>query len=230
MARKKRKLIKITLGSVGIILLFILVVMINLVIFKKNESVVSDGKPIEPYGERHSALLVVDIQEATTGEASMNSFYKMNSDDLIHRINSIVDDFKKRNSLVIYVRSEISNPLINLLNHSFAKGGSGSKFDKRLESNPDFEIVKNRNDAFTNTGLDDVLITNKINELYIVGLDAAYCIKITSAAALNRKYKVNIIEEALLSESEAMKNSMITHFKDMGIKVLRVDDIEIDED
>lgn len=216
---------KILLGIIGITVLFILVVIANFVIFGKNASVVSKGQPIENYKEHNSALLVVDIQEATTGEISTNSFYKKNADVLIKKINQMAGILKSRNSLVIYVRSEISNPFINLLNNSFAKGSSGSHFDKRLKPCPDFEIVKSRNDAFINTKLDDILITHKISELYITGLDAAYCINITSEAAQNRNYKVNIIEEAILSESVAMKDSMITGFKHRGIMILSADSI-----
>ncbi|WP_372934256.1 cysteine hydrolase family protein [Mariniphaga sediminis] len=230
MTKKTRKFKKIILGIAGILVLFILIVIVNLIIFEKNASVVSKGQPIKKYGEHNYALLVIDIQEATTGETSMSSFYKTNSEVLIKNINQIVDSFKNRNSLVIYVRSEISNPFINLLNNSFAKGGLGSKFDKRLKSNYDFEIVKSRNDAFNKTKLDNILATNKINELYIVGLDAAYCIKITSEAARNRNYQVNIIEEAILSESETMKDSMLTYLKDWGIKILSIDSIKILED
>ena len=229
MTKKKRKLKKIILGIVGVMVLFILVVIVNLIIFEKNASVISKGQPIENYSKHNCALLVVDIQEATTGETSMNSFYKNNSEVLIKKINRITDIFENRNSLVVYVRSEISNPFINLLNNSFAKGSLGSKFDKRLKSNLTLEVVKSRNDAFIDTELDNILTRNKISELYIVGLDAAYCINITSEAAQNRSYKVNLIEEAILSESEAMKDSMITNYRNRGIMILSIDSINIVE-
>lgn len=229
MAKKNKLLKKTVLGIAGLIVLFILVVIINFIIFEKKASVVSKGQSIEYHAKNNSALLVVDIQEATTGETSINSFYKINSDILIPKINQIADIFKNKNFVIIYVRSEISNPLINLLNNSFAKGSIGAKFDKRLNSNSDFKVVKSRNDAFIDTDLDKILTSNKISELYIVGLDAAYCINITSKAAQNRGYKVNLIQEAILSESEVMKDSMITNFRDRGIMILSIDSINIVE-
>ena len=225
MTKKKGKLKKIILGTIGVIILFILVVIVNLIVFEKESSVVSKGQPIENYNRSQSALLVLDIQEATTGESSLNPYYREESDALISKINLIIDAFKNKNSLVVYVRSEVSNPLINLINNSFAKGSSGAKFDKRLNLNSDIEIVKSRNDAFINTGLDHILTNNKINELYIVGLDVAYCINITSEAARNRNYKVNLIEDAVLSESEEMKDSMIRIFKKRGITILNIQKI-----
>ncbi len=228
MNKKKGILKKIILCIIGVVILFVLVMAVSLVIFEKNASVISKGEPIKNYGNHNCALLVVDIQEATTGETSMNSYYKEESDTLIAWINHITDVFKYSNSLIIYVRNEVANPLINLVNSSFARGGTGTKFDKRLKLGSDIDIVKSRNDAFINTELDSVLIRNRIDELYIVGLDAAYCINVTSEAARNRNYKVNLIAEAILSESEAMKDSMITDFKKRGMTVLNIKNMFID--
>ena len=221
---KKRKIKKIILSFTGIIILFILVVIINLIIFEKNALVISEGEPITN-NNQNRALLVIDIQEATTGENSSNLYYKEKSADLISGINLLSNYFSNENSLVIYIRSEVTNPLINLINNSLAKGGAGAKFDKRLILNSEIEIVKSRNDAFINTELDNILTKNKISELYIVGLDAAYCINITSAAALNRNYKVHLVKEAILSESETLKDSMITVLEKRGITILDLKDI-----
>ena len=227
MSNKKRILKRTIIGIVGAIVLFIIVLIVNLVLFEKNTSVVSNGEPIENFTERNFALLVIDIQEATTGEISSNSFYRKNSAELINNINRISDSCKNQNIPIIYIRSEITNPLINLLNSSFAKGSKGAKFDKRLNIDSEIEIVKRRNDAFFKTRLDSILTVNKINELYIVGLDAAYCINITVEAAQNRKFKVNLIEEAILSESSEMKDSMFVNFRDRGVNVVNIDNFKV---
>lgn len=122
MPKKKGLLNKIILGIIGLLVLFIIVLFVNYKIFEKNWSIVSQGQPIENYGERRAALLVVDIQEGTTGDVSKNPFYKQNADIVIEKINHISDIFKNNKYLILYIRSEISNPLINLLNSSYAKG------------------------------------------------------------------------------------------------------------
>ena len=227
MAEKKGILKKIILGIIGSIVLFILIVIGNLIIFEKTASVVSKGQPIENFNEKNFALIVIDIQEATTGVVSANSFYTENSDDLIKTINQITESYRNQNIPVIYIRSEITNPLINLLNNSYAKGSLGAKFDKRLNIGSGKEVIKSRDDAFINTDLDSILTINKINELYLMGLDAAHCINITVKAAQNRKYKVNLIEEAILSESAAMKDSMMISFRDRGVKVIKIENLKI---
>jgi nicotinamidase/pyrazinamidase len=229
MPKKQGILKKIILGTIGLLFLFIIVLVVNYKNFEKNWTSISLGQPIGNYDERRAALLVVDIQEGTTGNASRNLFYKKSADKLIEKINYLSDIFKNRNLLILYIRTEISNPLINLLDNSYAKGTLGAEFDKRLKFHSGLEVVKIGNDSFINSNLDSILTRSKINELYIVGLDAAYCINVTSIAAKNRNYHINLIEEAILSESEAMKDSMIVDFRNRGIEIVSIDSINIVE-
>ena len=229
MVKKKGIMKKIILGTIGTIFLFVIIVIINLVVFEKNGSVVSKGQIIKNYNERNYALLVIDIQEATTGVVSKYPFFEMNSDVLIKNINRIIESFINQNALVIYVRSEISNPLINLVNNSYAKGSLGARLDKRLKIVTDIEIVKIGEDSFRNTNLDSILTRNKISELYIVGLDAAECVNSTVEAAQNRNYRVNLIDEAILSKSIDMKDSMIVNFKARGVKIIALDSLNLME-
>lgn len=227
MAKKKGLIKKILLGIFGTIILFALIVFINLIIAGHYESIVTTGQKIENYDKHKSALLVIDIQEATTGHLSMYPFFQKNSDELINNINRITDIFYNQNILVIHIRSEISNPLINLLNNSYAKGSPGAQFDKRIKTTSGFEVIKRAKDSFKNTNLDSILINNEVSELYIVGLDAAECVNATIEASQNRNYKVNLIEEAILSKSSEMKDSMIVIFKDRGVNLLHIDSLKV---
>ena len=227
MARKKGLVKRIIFGIIGVIILFILVVIVNLIIVGKYASIITKGLPIENNGEHHYALLVIDIQEATTGDVSMYPFFKKNSEALIKSINQITDSFRIQNIPVVYVRSEITNPLVNLINSSYAKGHPGAKFDKRLKTASGIEVVKKSKDSFRNTTLDSILISNKVNELYIVGLDAAECVNATVEAAQNRNYRVNIIEEAILSKSKEKKDSMIVNFRNRGVRITNIDSLNI---
>jgi len=226
MNRKKGLIKKIIFGIIGTIILFTLIVFINLIAAGQYESKVTKGRPIDNYSELKSALLVIDIQEATTGHLSLYPFFQKNSDELIKNINRITDSFNNQNILVIHIRSEISNPLINLLNSSYAKGSSGAQFDKRIKTSSGLKVIKRAKDSFKNTNLDSILTSNKINELYIVGLDAAECINATVEAAQNRYYRVNLIKEAILSKSIEMKDSMITSFQGRGVQVLNIDSLK----
>lgn len=230
MAKKKSLPKKLMWAFMGLIVLPILILIINLIVFEKTAGVVSEGEPIANYENGKSALLVIDIQEGTTGECPMNPVYHENSDSYIAAVNDLIQYFKERESAIVYVRSEITNPLINVLNNSFAKGSVGAQLDKRLNIASDMIVVKSRNDAFINTQLDSLLVDNQINELYVVGLDAAYCVNKTVEAAQNRKYKVTLINEGILSESTAMKDSMLTNYIDRGVQIVKMKELPMVED
>jgi nicotinamidase-related amidase len=55
-----------------------------------------------------------------------------------------------------------------------------------------------------------------------VGLDAAECVNATVEASLNRNYKVNLIEEAILSKTTGTRDSMIIVFKNRGVNILHI--------
>ena len=126
-----------------------------------------------------------------------------------------------------YVRSEITDPLINLVNSTYAKGSPGVKYDQRLKIVSDLEVVKSAKDSFRKTRLDSILISQKVNELYIVGLDAAECVNTTVEAAQNRQYRVHIIEEAVMSKSKALTDSMMVIFRNKGVHVTGLDDLSL---
>lgn len=229
MNKKKGRIKKIIWSILAAVVVFIVVLIINLIIFEKKASIVSTGEPIVQVNETHPALLVVDIQEATTGQASLNQHYINESERLIQNINEIATIFKRQHLPVIYIRSEITNPLVNLLNSSFAKGSVGAELDQRLQLVSSSIIVKSRNDAFINTTLDDILEKNRVNTLYIVGLDAANCINLTTQAAQNRNYNIRLISEAILSESEEMKDSMFVEFRERNVEVLNLNQLDLIE-
>ena len=229
MNKKKGLIKKIMLGITGLIILFILIVFINLLITGHAGSVITKGLPIESYPHPGSALLVIDIQEATTGNLSMTPFFKEKSGEFIKNINRVIDSCKTHDILIVLIRNEISNPLINLVNNSYAKGSPGAKFDKRLNTTSGIEVIKRAMDSFKNTNLDSLLTVNKVSKLYIVGLDAADCINATVEAAQNRKYNVNLIKEAILSETAETRDSMLGVFKNKGVNVLHIESLEVTE-
>lgn len=227
MSKLKKTIKKIIFGIIGAVVLFVGIVIINIIVLVRNEPIVSKGQPIGNYEKGNCALLIVDIQEVITGEYSIYPSLQENSEKLIDKINQVVDSFKMHSYPVIYVRSEIANPFINLVNDSYAKGSPGVKFDKRLKMISNLEVVKTGKDSFRKTMLDEILTRNKVNELYVVGLDAAECVDATIQAAQYRKYKVNVIKEAVISKSKRMTDSMMVCFKDRGVRVVRSDSLAL---
>jgi nicotinamidase-related amidase len=211
---------KILLWSFVVIIGIVGVFYINFAIFKKRGAIVTEGTPIENYQSCNSALLVIDLQEYTTGEVSMNEVFKKEADDLINRINKIVEKSDENGIPVIYILTEISNPLINLMNNSLAPGSFGAQLDRRLKIQSDYIIPKKKQDAFSNTDLDSILIKMEISRLFVVGLDAAFCVNSTIDGAGNRGYDIAAISDAIISDPDTVKIQMLKEYSDKGVEIL----------
>ena len=188
----------------------------------------TEGTPIENYQSNNSALLVIDIQEYTTGEVSITEVFKTAADDLIRRINMITEKSAENGIPVIYIRSEISNPLINLMNNSMAVGSLGAELDRRLNILSDYVIPKEKQDAFSNSILDSILIESEISRLFVVGLDAAFCVNSTIEGARNRGYDIAVISDATISDPDSMKNFMLDEFVNRGVEILNTQEFFVE--
>jgi nicotinamidase/pyrazinamidase len=211
---------KILLWTLMAIVLIIGILFINLKVFEKRGTIVTKGIPIENYHSDNSALVVIDIQEYTTGVVSINEVFTRKAENLIQRINKITEKSVESGIPVIYIRSEISNPLINLINSSVAVGSLGAQLDARLKIVSDFIIPKEKQDAFSNPKLDSMLIKNEISRLFVVGLDAAFCVNSTIEGARNRGYKVVAISDAIISDPDTAKIQMLEEYADRGVDIL----------
>jgi nicotinamidase/pyrazinamidase len=212
----KKIILRVSLG----LILIVIVIAGNLIVFNKQASRISQGKPIDKTAFQNSALLVIDIQEGTTGEFSANESYKKDSDALIQRINGIIEKSVENKIPVVYIRNEVSNPLVNLINSSLARGSRGADIDRRLKVVSDHTLSKEKQDAFSNAKLDSLLVKNRVGRLFITGLDAAYCVNSTLIAAKNRGYEVSVIGDAVISETDSLKDRMFKEFADKNIQVL----------
>ena len=107
-----------------------------------------------------------------------------------------------------------------LMNNSMAVGSLGAQLDRRLNILSDYVIPKEKQDAFSNSYLDSILIESEISRLFIVGLDAAFCVNGTIEGARNRGYDIAVISDAILSDPDSMKNFMLDEFVNRGVEIL----------
>jgi len=211
---------KIIISAFLILVLIILILIGNYIIVMKSSSEISKGKPIIQMDSTKQALLVIDIQEGITGKSSTTDFFISNSETLIKKVNQIIDSSHINNIPVIYVKNEISNPLINILNNSMEKGSPGAELDDRLRIVSDYIINKDKGDAFSNPLLDSILIKNNINKLVFTGLDLVQCVNSTILAAVNRNYKICVISDAVITDPDSLKNGILEKFKQSGFEVI----------
>jgi len=93
------------------------------------------------------------------------------------------------------------------------EGQPGTELDSRIKVINQDDFTKKISDAFSNPGLEKFLISNQVDELYLTGLDAAYCVYYTALGARQRGYRVTIVRDAVMTRKN-MKDILKRYEKD----------------
>lgn len=217
---------KVILRTLSVLVLIVILIIVYGLITYNQFSTVSQGETIPEYSISKSAVLVIDIQEGTTGTHSIVTLYKEQADTLIETVNTIIHKADKLNIPVIYIYHESTNFLQNLLSGGTMKKGSPStNIDSRIHIISDVLLSKHKMDAFSNSELDTYLQDNQIDHFYITGLDAVFCVDRTVRAALNRNYKITYITDAVICHSNEKKKHLLDKYENMNIELTTSDQV-----
>ena len=179
------------------------------------------GATIGDYGQTRPALLVIDIQEGLTGSVARSSDYAAQAEPFLGVVNRVIAQARTLNMPVIYIHHEVTNGLVNFLSRGvMAAGSPGAAFDHRLEVVTGNDFPKRRLDGFSNPDLGRFLQENQINRLYLIGLDAAFCVDRTARGGLNRGYEVRVVKEAIITRKPAKMPGLLDKYRASGINVI----------
>lgn len=185
---------------------------------------ISEGEQIATYPDTKTAILVIDIQEGTTGQNSAYPGYLGQADNLIEVVNNLIVVSQQSGVTTVYIKQETENFTVNFLtNSALAKGTPNAEIDKRVDMVSKHIFSKQVQDAFSNPELDEFLIANQINRLIITGLDINGCVGAAIGAAQNRGYEVLVVEDGVISETEAAKQEKLAELRSGRIQILSSD-------
>lgn len=197
-----------------LVLLFGLFVMRNMFIPTK-------GKRIEAYPHPTKALLVMDIQESGGGSNRQSTLLSTSTPlgAMIAATNRGIDWFDQAGMEVAYIRQVFGNDLLTRLHGGrILAGRLEPRIDRRIMIINNNDFKKNRTDAFSNPKLEQFLIARQVDEVFLVGLDAAFCVYYTALGALNRGYKVTVIQDAVLTGRDMTK--VLERYRQKGIRII----------
>lgn len=181
----------------------VVLIVIGTITIAKKIYTPTQGAKIAKYATPRKALLVIDVQEDYTGPKGKQPVLFKGVDAQISTINGLIDSASKSGMEVVYIRQLFDN---NFITRNFVgrtiEGQPGTELDSRIKIVDQNDFTKKISDAFSNPKLNDFLIRNQIDELYLTGLDAAYCVYYTAVGALNRGYKVTAVKDALMTRKD----------------------------
>jgi nicotinamidase-related amidase len=217
---KNRKALKIFLSIFGVILIVIAIFSIRVL----SLTTPTNGDPISEYSSPKSALLVIDMQNDTTGN---NSFYG-DTTDFIAKVNQSIDIAKKNSMEIVYIKQEYKNNPLDLLISSgkYRAGTEGVQLDSRLQVASENIFTKVKSDAFSSKNLENYLVSKQIDTIYIVGADATACVYKTALGGINRKYKVFVVEDSIISLNSEIIKKMLNKYTSDGIGVISLEEFD----
>ncbi|HIJ88866.1 MAG TPA: cysteine hydrolase [Desulfuromonadales bacterium] len=186
--------------------------------------VATRGTRIQAYPAPRKALLVLDLQEGYRGTNPRQAATAPAAGGMLDTVNRLIGMAAETGMEVCYVRQVFSNNL-------FVRMHGGKRVekiivDRRIVKINDNDFAKNRTDAFSNSMLEQFLIDHRVNELYLTGVDAAYCVYYTARGALNRGYTVTVVRDAVATRSDMTK--VLERYAAEGIQVVTSEQL-IDE-
>jgi nicotinamidase/pyrazinamidase len=141
---------------------------------------------------------------------------------VLRNANSLISWANNQGYLIILVGNEFKkNDWLNIFrNYAAEENSPGSETDERLiQEHGNAYFPKSKSDAFSNTDFEKYLINNKVDNLYIAGMYAEYCVYYTTKAATNRKYQTTVISDALASKNDKDLSKALQIYRKQGIKL-----------
>lgn len=213
------KLIKITvLTLLGLVLILLVLGIVGFSI----ASAPTQGRKINEYTAPQKALLVVDIQEDYTGQLARAPFPLKHADQLIATVNPVIRAAQKSGIPIVYIGQEWPDNWFcrMITGNRGIHGQPGAAQDRRLSVVNRNYFAKGRSDAFSNSKLEAFLASQSVNQVYIVGIDAVFCVYATARGAVNRGFKTTVIPDATLTQTHKTPSEIASMYKKHGIAML----------
>lgn len=205
--------------SIVALILLIAAYFLTLILTMKKISIPTTGNKIVKYQNPQKALLVIDVQEGLSGSLAKPPFKYKDTDEKLHNINRAIGEAVDNDMLVVYIRHEFEDTwFFRVITGGIVNSGRpGADMDSRLNVVNNHQYIKRKSDSFSSSELERFLVSNQVDEIYLAGLDAAICVYNTAKGALNRGYKVTVIQDAIMSIKKLDKT--ILDYQEYGINL-----------
>lgn len=160
----------------------------------------NDNLPTQPPGDKHTALLVIDVQVGLIAGAHAEQ-------QVLRAINRCIKGLRDLRSKVFFIQHCHSSyePMI--------RGAAGWQLHPQLDqATGDVVLEKTASDAFYNTNLNEQLQSEGIEKLIVCGLQTEYCVDTTCRAAISLGYQTSLLQDGhTTGEAQLSAAQIIEH-------------------
>lgn len=182
---------------------------------------------------KQAALLIIDMQNDFVLDGAPLRVAQARS--VVPKIYEVLTEFRKKRRPVFHIlrvhRRDGSDVEITrqelFRKHPFAvEGTHGAAVIEELTPFPDeYVIPKIRMSAFIGTELDLMLRNIGIEELIVTGIQTPNCIRTTVFDAIAYNYPVVLVEDAVAAHSDEIHKANVRDMANIGVKIIKAQDI-----
>ena len=160
---------------------------------------------------KNSALIVIDLQNDIT----------KNYKEIIEKVNEAIDLAVQKELHIVYIRhSNLSEGT-----RTFKPGTRGAEFVPELKVVTEHIFTKTKSNALTSEEFAAFILENGITEFYLVGADAAACIKSTCFNMTKAGYTVHVLSDCITSYDKKKLPELLAYYASKGCSVVTLSQV-----
>ena len=163
------------------------------------------------YSMKNSALVVIDLQNDIT----------KNYRDIIEKVNIAIDWAVQKELWIVYIQHNNLSAGTRI----FKPGTRGAEMIPELNVVSDHIFTKVKSNALTSEAFAAFIQEHSITDFYVVGADAAACIKSTCYNMTKSGYTVHVLSDCITSYDKKKLPEMLAYYESKGCSVLKLNEV-----
>ena len=155
---------------------------------------------------KNSALVVIDLQNDIT----------KNYKEIIAKVNEAIAWAEQKELWIIYIQHNN----LSAGTRTFKPGTRGAELVPELNVVSDHIFTKSKSNALTSEAFTAFIQEHGISEFYVVGADAAACIKSTCYNMTKSGYTVHVLSDCITSYDKKKLPELLAYYESKGCKIL----------
>ena len=160
---------------------------------------------------KNSALVVIDLQNDIT----------KNYKEIMENVNRAIDWAAQKELWVVYIRHNN----LSAGTRTFKPGTRGAELVPELNVVSDHIFTKSKSNALTSETFAAFIQEHGITDFYLVGADAAACVKSTCFNMTKIGYTVHVLSDCITSYDKKKLPEMLAYYESKGCTVMMLSEI-----
>ncbi len=160
---------------------------------------------------KNSALVVIDLQNDIT----------KNYKEIMENVNRAIDWAAQKELWVVYIRHNN----LSAGTRTFKPGTRGAELVPELNVVSDHIFTKSKSNALTSETFAAFIQEHGITDFYLVGADAAACVKSTCFNMTKIGYTVHVLSDCITSYDKKKLPEMLAYYESKGCTVMTLSEI-----